>query len=91
MILLALGIAVLDAHTRLAHLETDATPLLLAALGAAACRHYFMIAHVGKLLRVLVEVCRRVDNDVSVVKTLLLPRLVPAKWRYHNAFIKNCP
>jgi hypothetical protein len=52
MILLALGIAVLDAHTRLAHLESDGTPLslLLAALGTAACRHYFMIAHVGKLL-----------------------------------------
>ena len=33
MILLARGIAVLDAHTRLTHLETD-TPLS-AALGAA--------------------------------------------------------
>ena len=39
MILLALGIAVLDAHTRLTHLESDGAPLLLAAFGAADCRH----------------------------------------------------
>jgi hypothetical protein len=49
MLLLAIGIAIFDAHTRLARLESDGTPLS-AAIGTAACRHYFMIAHVGKLL-----------------------------------------
>ena len=40
MILLAFGVAVFDLHTRLAHLETDDTPLLLAALGTAVvCCH----------------------------------------------------
>jgi hypothetical protein len=42
MLPLALGIAILDEHTRLTYLETDGIPLplLLAAIGAAACRHY---------------------------------------------------
>ena len=37
MILLALGIAIPDEHARLARLETSASPLDIAALGAAAC------------------------------------------------------
>jgi hypothetical protein len=43
MILLTLGIAVLDLHTRLTCLETDAS--LLAALIAAAGRRIVMIIH----------------------------------------------
>jgi hypothetical protein len=44
MLLLALGIAVLDAHTRLTHLKTDGTPLslLLAAIGAAVGRRHLL-------------------------------------------------
>jgi hypothetical protein len=38
MILLAFGVAILDEHTRLAHLETNAS--LLAALGTAAVYHH---------------------------------------------------
>ena len=46
MILLALGVAILDEHTRLAHLESDGTPLslLLAAIGAAACHLISFVA-----------------------------------------------
>ena len=42
MLPLADGVTILDAHTRLARLETNATPsLLLAAVGAAAaCCHF---------------------------------------------------
>jgi hypothetical protein len=45
MILLAIGVAILDKHTRLACLETDNAPLflLLAALGTAACRHTIIL------------------------------------------------
>ena len=43
MILLALGIAVLDEHTRLAHLESDGTPLslLLAANRRSSLPSFF--------------------------------------------------
>jgi hypothetical protein len=42
MILLTFGVAILDIHTRLAHLETNIAAILLnAALGAAADRRHF--------------------------------------------------
>jgi hypothetical protein len=42
MILLTFGVAILDIHTRLAHLETNIAAILLnnAALGAAADRRH---------------------------------------------------
>ena len=43
MILLAVGVAILDEHTRLAHLETNAP--LLAALGTAECRRIAKLSH----------------------------------------------
>jgi hypothetical protein len=42
MIPLAIGVAILDDHTRLTHLETNAP--LLAALGAAV-DHHLLIVH----------------------------------------------
>ena len=46
MLLLAFGVAIFDLHTRLARLESHASPLLLAALGAAVgCCIVMMIIH----------------------------------------------
>jgi hypothetical protein len=45
MIQLARGVAIPGVHTSLAHLETTASPLDIAALGAAAGSRIFMIIH----------------------------------------------
>lgn len=52
MLPLADGVAILDAHTRLARLEIDvaALSLLLAAVGAAAaCRHFLYVLQAVRL------------------------------------------
>jgi hypothetical protein len=53
MLLLTIGVAVLDEHASLAHLETDAS-LLLAALGTAVDRrhqYYLLNDNTNSLLR----------------------------------------